>query len=103
MNLHQDPSSTNRDQEGQADFKDYPSKNQAQIDGDGGKIHASNTEISETGSTKKINVQVAASDLHLSPENFSMVVSGVYRSSFPRPENFAFLKKLNLKSILYVS
>ncbi|ODQ66404.1 protein-tyrosine phosphatase [Nadsonia fulvescens var. elongata DSM 6958] len=34
------------------------------------------------------------------PENFSMVVNNIFRSSFPRPENFEFLKKLKLKSIL---
>lgn len=35
-----------------------------------------------------------------SPENFSMVFNDIYRSSFPRPENFEFLKSLNLKSVL---
>lgn len=35
------------------------------------------------------------------PENFSHVVGEIYRSSFPRPENFAFLqKRIKLKSIL---
>lgn len=34
------------------------------------------------------------------PENFSMVCEGVYRSSFPRVENFSYLKHLGLKSIL---
>ena len=35
------------------------------------------------------------------PENFSHVVGEIYRSSFPRTENFAFLqKRLKLKSIL---
>lgn len=34
------------------------------------------------------------------PSNFGMVESGVYRSSFPRPEHFPFLKQLSLKSIL---
>uniref|UniRef100_A0A060T8Y7 diphosphoinositol-polyphosphate diphosphatase n=1 Tax=Blastobotrys adeninivorans TaxID=409370 RepID=A0A060T8Y7_BLAAD len=35
-----------------------------------------------------------------SPENFSMVFNDIYRSSFPRPENFEFLRSLNLKSVL---
>ena|ERR1051325_7004355 len=35
------------------------------------------------------------------PDNFSMVSNWVYRSSFPKKKNFAFLKKLGLKSILY--
>ncbi|CDR36868.1 CYFA0S01e05138g1_1 [Cyberlindnera fabianii] len=34
------------------------------------------------------------------PENFSPVAGEIYRSSFPRPENFKFLAKLKLKSIL---
>lgn len=50
--------------------------------------------------SQTINLRLTADDLHPAPENFSMVVSGVYRSSFPRPENFAFLERLNLKSIL---
>lgn len=35
------------------------------------------------------------------PENFSMVVPGIYRSSFPHAENFGYLKKKNFKSVLY--
>lgn len=34
------------------------------------------------------------------PENFSPVVNQIYRSSFPQPANFPFLKKLKLKSVL---
>lgn len=34
------------------------------------------------------------------PENFAIVVPGVFRSSFPRKKNFEFLKSLKLKSIL---
>ncbi|CAG8572135.1 2180_t:CDS:2 [Paraglomus brasilianum] len=34
------------------------------------------------------------------PANFNMVSTWVYRSSFPKKKNFAFLKKLGLKSIL---
>ncbi|MBA0630066.1 hypothetical protein Godav_002198, partial [Gossypium davidsonii] len=36
------------------------------------------------------------------PPNFSMVEEGIFRSSFPRPCNFAFLKTLNLRSIIYL-
>ncbi|KAK8488299.1 hypothetical protein V6N13_042719 [Hibiscus sabdariffa] len=36
------------------------------------------------------------------PPNFSMVEQGIYRSSFPRPCNFAFLETLNLRSIIYL-
>ncbi|KAG7660445.1 SIW14 [[Candida] subhashii] len=34
------------------------------------------------------------------PENFAPVINRIYRSSFPQPNNFSFLKTLNLKSIL---
>ena len=34
------------------------------------------------------------------PENLSMVCKGVYRSAFPKKKNFAFLKRLGLKSVL---
>lgn len=34
--------------------------------------------------------------------NFSMVCSGVYRSGYPTKKNFAFLRALGLKSILYL-
>ena len=33
-------------------------------------------------------------------ENFSVVNEGVYRSAHPSPQNFSFLKKLKLKSIM---
>ncbi|GMH11406.1 hypothetical protein Nepgr_013247 [Nepenthes gracilis] len=36
------------------------------------------------------------------PTNFSMVEQGVFRSGFPEPSNFAFLKTLKLKSIIYL-
>lgn len=34
------------------------------------------------------------------PENFAPVINKIYRSSFPQPNNFAFLKKLHLKLVL---
>ncbi|KAK9763782.1 tyrosine-protein phosphatase siw14 [Basidiobolus ranarum] len=34
------------------------------------------------------------------PENFNLISPFVYRSAFPKKKNFAFLKKLGLKSIL---
>ncbi|CAF1703211.1 unnamed protein product [Brassica oleracea var. botrytis] len=36
------------------------------------------------------------------PSNFSMVEDGIYRSGFPKPENFGFLATLNLRSIIYL-
>ncbi|KAJ0013955.1 tyrosine-protein phosphatase DSP3-like [Pistacia vera] len=41
-------------------------------------------------------------DVLVLPTNFSMVEDGIYRSGFPRPENFGFLKTLNLRSIIYL-
>ena len=34
------------------------------------------------------------------PTNFTMVESGVYRSSFPRSKNIAFMKRLRLKTVV---
>lgn len=34
------------------------------------------------------------------PDNFALVAGNVYRSSFPKPENFAYLKRLGLKTVL---
>lgn len=54
----------------------------------------------DTDGGRILNLRFTKDDLNSTPENFSMVVNGVYRSSFPRPENFAFLERLKLKSIL---
>jgi len=35
-------------------------------------------------------------------ENINFVAKGIYRSAFPKKKNFPFLKKLGLKSVLYV-
>ena len=37
------------------------------------------------------------------PENFSMVENSLYRGGFPKKRHFPFLKRLRLKSILYVA
>jgi tyrosine-protein phosphatase SIW14 len=39
-------------------------------------------------------------DAYNPPDNFALVAGMVYRSSFPKLQNFAYLKKLGLKSIL---
>jgi len=36
----------------------------------------------------------------LSPENFSMVEPGVFRSSFPRSKNMGFIKRLHLRTVI---
>ncbi|RKP07320.1 protein-tyrosine phosphatase-like protein [Thamnocephalis sphaerospora] len=37
------------------------------------------------------------------PLNFALVEAGIYRSGHPNPKNYRFLKKLGLKSILFVA
>ena len=39
--------------------------------------------------------------LYSPPVNFGMVTHSLYRSSFPQKENFAYLRRLGLKSVLY--
>eukprot|EP00743_Colponemidia_sp_Colp-15_P005848 GILK01006285.1.p1 GENE.GILK01006285.1~~GILK01006285.1.p1 ORF type:complete len:333 (+),score=35.37 GILK01006285.1:40-999(+) len=40
--------------------------------------------------------------IFIPPENFAMVSKGVYRSGFPKRKNFPFLKKVGIKSIVYM-
>lgn len=37
------------------------------------------------------------------PVNFGVVVPGVYRSSYPKADDYGFLKGLELKTVVYVS
>src|SRR5271170_2250551 len=39
--------------------------------------------------------------LYSPPANFGMVTHNLYRSSFPQKENFAYIRRLGLKSVLY--
>ena len=39
--------------------------------------------------------------LYSPPVNFGFVTHSLYRSSFPQKENFAYLRRLRLKSVLY--
>ena len=48
------------------------------------------------------NLSVSSIDACTAPDNFAVVTNRVYRSSFPKPENFAYLQKLGLKTILLV-
>jgi tyrosine-protein phosphatase SIW14 len=36
------------------------------------------------------------------PENFAMVDSGIYRSGFPTKKNFAFLRELGIRTVVYL-
>lgn len=38
--------------------------------------------------------------LLVTPSNFGMVDSGIYRSGFPTPANFRFLEELGIQSIV---
>ncbi|KAL0477465.1 hypothetical protein AKO1_005713 [Acrasis kona] len=49
------------------------------------------------------NVQISQpTTVFIPPINFNMVIPGVYRSGYPTKKNFAFLKSIPLKSILYL-
>ncbi|XP_057435771.1 tyrosine-protein phosphatase DSP3 [Lotus japonicus] len=41
-------------------------------------------------------------DVLVPPTNFSMVEDCIFRSSFPNPSNFPFLRTLNLRSVIYL-
>lgn len=41
-------------------------------------------------------------DVLVPPTNFSVVEDGIFRSGLPQPSNFAFLRTLNLRSIIYL-
>ncbi|GAA5894823.1 protein-tyrosine phosphatase Siw14 family protein [Sporobolomyces salmoneus] len=54
------------------------------------------TTLSEAGSSEEEEDERTL----YPPENFAIVVPGIFRSSFPRKKNFGFLKSLGLKSVL---
>ncbi|GAA6008622.1 hypothetical protein JCM11491_003372 [Sporobolomyces phaffii] len=60
------------------------------------------TTASDAGTEDTEDRQVDVDDVSVlyPPENFAIVVPGIFRSSFPRRKNFAFLKSLGLKSVL---
>lgn len=41
-------------------------------------------------------------DVIIPPPNFAMVARGIYRSGYPKVENCTFLKRLHLRSIVYL-
>ena len=47
--------------------------------------------------------RTASTETVVPPLNFDMVAPGVYRSGHPNERNFSFLKRLNLKSIIYLA
>ncbi|KAL7000024.1 Tyrosine-protein phosphatase dsp1 [Sarracenia purpurea var. burkii] len=48
------------------------------------------------------NFDANGEELYIPPLNFSMVDNGIFRSGFPDTANFAFLKTLGLRSIVYL-
>jgi tyrosine-protein phosphatase SIW14 len=58
-------------------------------------------------STSELNINCGnappkTQSLLVPPLNFAMVNPGVYRAGHPNKKNFKFLKKLQLKSIIYL-
>lgn len=47
--------------------------------------------------------RTASNEIVVPPLNFDMVAPGVYRSGHPNERNFSFLRRLNLKSIMYLA
>ncbi|KAL2317025.1 hypothetical protein Fmac_030901 [Flemingia macrophylla] len=63
----------------------------------------------ETQMCRKIQLTISdhtsdddADDPFIPPLNFAMVDNGIFRSGFPEPSNFSFLKTLRLRSIIYL-
>lgn len=55
-----------------------------------------NNKVADYGTLKNLLINQPITP----PENFAPVVNNIYRSSFPQPHNFSFLRRLKLKSIL---
>ena len=82
-------------------------------------VHAPSVVMEPAGSTRTVAAQAASPALHgmfsssasatasrevvVPPLNFDMVAAGVYRSGHPNERNFSFLRRLNLKSIVYLA
>ncbi|EPQ29761.1 uncharacterized protein PFL1_02434 [Pseudozyma flocculosa PF-1] len=70
------------------------------------------TTTATTTTTARAATQAATPPLHnhfqsnltvVPPLNFDMISPGVYRSGHPNERNFGFLKRLNLKSVMYLA
>ncbi|ORZ32592.1 tyrosine phosphatase family-domain-containing protein [Catenaria anguillulae PL171] len=55
-----------------------------------------------TSSVPSMPATLSRPPILVPPLNFAMVASGVYRSGYPNKKNFAFLKTLHLKSVIYL-
>lgn len=56
----------------------------------------------ETESSSASSISGLEAELSDTPANFSQVLPGVYRSSFPAEQHFGYLKSLGLKSVVSV-
>lgn len=74
---------------------------QMQGDGEGEAVNFKTKHIVRSeNDSGKIRFSKSIIGMYVPPENFARVCEGIYRSSFPRIENFEFLKSLGLRSIL---
>lgn len=48
-------------------------------------------------------VSYPAAPLEGRPLNFGVVIPGLYRSSYPKPQDYEYLKSLELKTVVYVA
>ncbi len=68
-----------------------------------GITECSNGETTTTTpANTPVNTPSCGEDDLIPPANFGIVADGVYRSSFPKKENFPFLNTLKLKTVLLV-
>ncbi|KAJ3671905.1 hypothetical protein LUZ60_007984 [Juncus effusus] len=56
----------------------------------------------ESGESELEEIEGGNVRMLVPPYNFAMVDKGIYRSGFPKSENFGFLEALNLRSIVYL-
>ncbi|KJZ72703.1 hypothetical protein HIM_07895 [Hirsutella minnesotensis 3608] len=73
----------------------------------GGRADTTNSGVRIVEKTASVNVtlmtrsaELPSAPLNGRPVNFGVVIPGVYRSSYPKPEDYVFLKALKLKTIV---
>lgn len=64
------------------------------VDADKQEVHGAAIDVSKSAVAPECHEEL------IPPDNFSMVNSWVYRSSFPKKKHFPFLKTLRLRSVL---
>lgn len=66
------------------------------------QLTISDHTLSNTAAADGASDKVDGEDPFIPPLNFAMVDNGIFRSGFPEPANFPFLKTLGLRSIIYL-